>query len=178
MARNSIFVPTSFRSGPCFTRWLLGVPAFQKQTPAETMAAILRDEPERVGFQNASSTCPVCLDCGALSCQGSEPSIRIDPGSGARPGRRARPARRCWPTYYVEPRPNNLPVPRTAFIGREHEAAALRQLLGRQDVRLVTLTGPGGIGKTRLALQVAGEIASGFQPVFASSLCRWLGSLA
>ena len=58
--------------------------------------------------------------------------------------------------------PSNLPVQRTAFIGREQEAAALRQLLGRVDVRLVTLTGPGGIGKTRLALQVAAEIAGEF----------------
>ncbi|MGA9416481.1 MAG: tetratricopeptide repeat protein, partial [Terriglobales bacterium] len=61
-----------------------------------------------------------------------------------------------------EPRPNNLPLQRTAFIGREHEEAALRLLLGREDARLVTLTGPGGIGKTRLALQVAEGIASQF----------------
>jgi predicted ATPase len=61
-----------------------------------------------------------------------------------------------------ESRPNNLPVQRTAFIGREHEAAGLRQLLSRVDVQLVILTGPGGIGKTRLALQVAGEIADQF----------------
>jgi len=66
------------------------------------------------------------------------------------------------PARESEPRPNNLPVQRTAFIGREHEAAGLRQLLSRADVQLVTLTGPGGIGKTRLALQVAGEIADQF----------------
>ncbi len=59
-------------------------------------------------------------------------------------------------------RPNNLPVQRTAFIGREHEAAALRQLLSREDVQLVTLTGPGGIGKTRLALQVATDASAEF----------------
>jgi predicted ATPase len=61
-----------------------------------------------------------------------------------------------------EPRPNNLPVQRTAFIGREAEATALHELLTREDVQLVTLTGPGGIGKTRLALQVAAEIAEQF----------------
>jgi predicted ATPase len=61
-----------------------------------------------------------------------------------------------------ESRPNNLPVQRTAFIGREHEATALRQLLSRVDVQLVTLTGQGGIGKTRLALQVAAEASAEF----------------
>jgi predicted ATPase len=66
------------------------------------------------------------------------------------------------PARESEPRPNNLPLQRTAFIGREHETAGLRQLLSRVDVQLVTLTGPGGIGKTRLALQVAGEVADQF----------------
>ncbi|HEX9438481.1 MAG TPA: NB-ARC domain-containing protein, partial [Roseiflexaceae bacterium] len=51
----------------------------------------------------------------------------------------------------------NLPAQITVFIGRERELAALRNLLGRDDVRLVTLTGPGGTGKTRLSLQIAAE---------------------
>jgi predicted ATPase/DNA-binding SARP family transcriptional activator/tetratricopeptide (TPR) repeat protein len=51
------------------------------------------------------------------------------------------------------PRPTALPVPLTSFVGRDRELAELHRLLDR--VRLVTLTGPGGAGKTRLALQLA-----------------------
>jgi DNA-binding SARP family transcriptional activator/predicted ATPase len=53
------------------------------------------------------------------------------------------------------PPPNNLPAPTTPFIGREEELEAIAQLLADPGCRLVTLLGPGGIGKTRLALQAA-----------------------
>jgi predicted ATPase len=56
----------------------------------------------------------------------------------------------------------NLPVPATPFLGRERELSELSALLGREEVRLVTLTGPGGSGKTRLALQSAGAAADKF----------------
>ncbi len=51
--------------------------------------------------------------------------------------------------------PNNLPAPLTSFVGREEEVAAVQQFLRSEDVRMVTVTGPGGVGKTRLALSVA-----------------------
>jgi predicted ATPase/class 3 adenylate cyclase len=56
----------------------------------------------------------------------------------------------------------NLPVPATPFLGRERELAEVVELLTREDVRLVTLTGPGGTGKTRLALQAAAEVAGDY----------------
>ncbi|GAC1349466.1 MAG: hypothetical protein NVSMB27_22870 [Ktedonobacteraceae bacterium] len=62
----------------------------------------------------------------------------------------------------LDTRPNNLPIQPTPFIGREREVAAVTQLLRRPDVRLVTLSGPGGVGKTRLALQVAAELCDDF----------------
>ena len=54
-------------------------------------------------------------------------------------------------------RPNNLPTQASEFLGREAQLAAIRGLLEATGVRLVTLTGPGGIGKTRLALQAAAD---------------------
>jgi predicted ATPase/class 3 adenylate cyclase len=60
-------------------------------------------------------------------------------------------------------RPTNLPVVATPFIGRAAELNELGELLGREEVRLVTLTGPGGIGKTRLALQAVAELVDDFR---------------
>src|SRR5437764_7769345 len=57
---------------------------------------------------------------------------------------------------------NNLPVQPTPLIGREREVAAVQQLLLREDVRLLTLTGPGGTGKTRLGVHVAAELSDHF----------------
>src|SRR5262249_9460828 len=58
--------------------------------------------------------------------------------------------------------PNNLPVQFTPFIGREQELGNIQQLLLRDEVRLLTLTGPGGAGKTRLGLQVTAELSDRF----------------
>ncbi len=57
---------------------------------------------------------------------------------------------------------HNLPVQPTPFIGREQEVRAVLHLLQCAGVRLLTLTGPGGTGKTRMALQVATELSDGF----------------
>jgi predicted ATPase/DNA-binding winged helix-turn-helix (wHTH) protein len=70
---------------------------------------------------------------------------------------------------------HNLPIPRTSLIGREQQVAEAAELLLRQDVRLLSLTGPGGAGKTRLALAVATAIAgrfSGFQFVGLASITQ------
>jgi predicted ATPase/DNA-binding CsgD family transcriptional regulator len=57
---------------------------------------------------------------------------------------------------------STLPTQLTTFIGREQEIAAVSTLLLRDDVRLLTLTGPGGVGKTRLGLQIAAHLEQEF----------------
>ena len=66
------------------------------------------------------------------------------------------------PLKTLDTHPHNLPVQPTPLIGREQEVTVVRELLGREEVRLVTLTGPGGMGKTRLGLQVAAELSDLF----------------
>src|SRR5216110_2539252 len=64
------------------------------------------------------------------------------------------------PLVTLAERPGNLPLPVSSFIGRAREQEQTAAAL--DEARLVTLTGPGGVGKTRLALQAAGRVAPRF----------------
>jgi predicted ATPase/class 3 adenylate cyclase len=66
------------------------------------------------------------------------------------------------PLQTLERRPHNLPVHPTALLGRNDDIALVRERLSRDDVRLLTLTGPGGTGKTRLSLQIAADLIDQF----------------
>ena len=63
-------------------------------------------------------------------------------------------------TSAAPPAPGNLPAEPNAFIGRERDLADLIAMLGH--VRMLTLFGPGGIGKTRLALKLAAQLMPGY----------------
>ena len=65
------------------------------------------------------------------------------------------------PLKTLDARPNNLPVQLTSFIGRESEILKIKKLLNQS--RLLTLTGSGGAGKTRLALQVSADVIDEFE---------------
>jgi predicted ATPase len=77
----------------------------------------------------------------------SERFERIPPGAGAEAE-----AALAWA----------LPVPATPLVGREREAKAVEDLIAGEGVRLVTLTGPGGVGKSRLAVEAAQRLGPGF----------------
>jgi predicted ATPase/class 3 adenylate cyclase len=66
------------------------------------------------------------------------------------------------PLASLDARPHNLPTHATTLLGRDRELAEVRQLFA-DGARLVTLTGPGGTGKTRLSLQVAAEVLDDFE---------------
>jgi len=60
----------------------------------------------------------------------------------------------------IDARPNNLPRQLTSFIGRQNEISEIKRILG--SAPLLTLTGPGGVGKTRLALEIGGDLLEDF----------------
>jgi hypothetical protein len=66
------------------------------------------------------------------------------------------------PLQSLDCRAHNLPVQPTPLIGRKQIGATVGELLRRAEVRLLTLTGPGGTGKTRLGLQVAADLLEDF----------------
>ena len=155
------FRSDQFSFGAVLYEMVTGFPAFLKKTHAETTAAILRDEPERL--RSGMLHAPPPFVWMVERCLAKDPKERYASSHDlARDLAAVRDRFAEASASLSEPRPNNLPVQRTAFIGRRQEAIALHQLLNREDVQLVTLTGPGGIGKTRLALQVATDIAAEF----------------
>jgi predicted ATPase/DNA-binding SARP family transcriptional activator len=70
----------------------------------------------------------------------------------------------------LSPLPNNLAAPTTPFVGRSEELAQLAELLAGHECRLLTLTGAGGIGKTRLALQLAQQFVTTADPLFSDGV--------
>jgi predicted ATPase/serine/threonine protein kinase len=156
------FRSDQFSLGSVLYEMATGTPAFRRKTHAETTAAILRDEPERLGAKTLQAPAPFIWI--VERCLAKDPKQRYASTRDlARDLAAVRDRLADVAAMESEPRRNNLPVQRTAVIGRERETADLCQLLSRPGIHLVTLTGPGGIGKTRLALQVAGEMADQFR---------------
>jgi len=158
--------PLDFRSdqfslGSLLYEMVTGKRAFPHQGVAEILAAILRDQPEAAASLNPQAPAPLCWVI--ERCLAKNPKDRYDSTHDlARDLAAIRDRLPEAPSRHLAPRINTLPSQATAFIGRGQELAAVKELLLREDVRVVTLTGPGGIGKTRLALQVASDLRERF----------------
>ncbi len=159
--RSLDFRSDQFSLGLVLYEMVAGRHAFQRSTAAEMLVAILREQPEAVASLNPEAPAPLCWV--VERCLAKEPEKRYASTRDlARDLAAIRDRFSQIPRKAAETRPSNLPVQRTAFVGRKKEVAAAVALLLRQDVRLVTITGPGGIGKTRLGLKAAEEVAARF----------------
>jgi predicted ATPase len=148
------FRSDQFSFGLLLYEMVAGKRAFQRNTAAETMVAIIREQANPIGGQNPDAPAPLCW--AIERCLAKDPSRRYTSTRElARELTAIRDRFSELSSGQAETRPTNLPVQRTGFVGREKEIAAAKELLLGKDVRLVTVTGPGGIGKTRLATQVA-----------------------
>src|SRR5437868_6450359 len=158
--------PVDFRSdqfsfGSVLYEMLTGRPAFRRSSTAEALAAILRDHLEPINSLNPEVPAPLCWV--VERCLNKKPEQRYASTRDlARDLMATRDRLSEVPIGRPESRPSNLPTSRTAFVGRDREVAGVKELLLRPDVHLVTLTGPGGIGKTRLGLKVAEALADHF----------------
>ncbi|MDP9262749.1 MAG: serine/threonine-protein kinase, partial [Acidobacteriota bacterium] len=158
--------PLDFRSdqfalGLVLYETAAGRPAFRRDSGAEMLAAVLRDDPEPLSAVNRQAPAPLCWVI--ERCLSKEPGERYSSTRDlARDLAALRDRLSEAPAQPAAVRPSNLPAERTAFVGREEEVTLLAELLQRPDAQLVTLTGPGGIGKTRLALQAARQVAEHF----------------
>jgi len=150
-----------FSFGLVLYEMVTGKPAFRRSTPSATLVAILQEHAEPVAAQNPEVPAPLCWII--ERCLAKDPDKRyVSTRDLARELTAIRDRFSEKPARQADPRPTNIPAQRTGFVGREKELAAARDLLLRQDVRLVTVTGPGGIGKTRLAVEVANDFAQYF----------------
>jgi non-specific serine/threonine protein kinase len=134
---------------------------FRGATTAETMEQIAKAEPPPIVMQNPRI--PIALERIIFRCLEKRVARRYESARELLADLRslqqtdADTARR---SVHEAPR-HNLPAQITSFVGRQHEIEEVRRLVGNS--RLVTMTGAGGCGKTRLAVQVAGELLDQFR---------------
>jgi predicted ATPase/tRNA A-37 threonylcarbamoyl transferase component Bud32 len=134
---------------------------FQKGTVPQTLTAIIQEEPRAIGSLNPEVPPPFCWV--VERCLAKEPEKRYFSTRDLVRDLVAISDRLTdLQPRLTEGRPSNLPRSSALLIGREKELTTAKQLLLRREVRLVTVTGPGGIGKSHFATEVAREITDDF----------------
>jgi predicted ATPase/serine/threonine protein kinase len=155
------FRSDQFSFGLVLYEMVTGRRAFARNTAAETLVAIMREQAEPIALQNPDAPAPLCW--AIERCLAKDPDKRyVSTRDLARELAAIRDRFSEKPARQAEPRATKIPVQRTAFVGREKEIAAAKELLLSKDARLVTVTGPGGIGKTRLGVEIASSVLENF----------------
>jgi len=156
------FRSDQFSFGAILYEMATGKRAFERRSTVETLASILRDEPAPIG--HLGPQIPPPLQWTVKRCLAKKPADRY--ASTEDLMRDLTIMRDHMGEAVVEApgaaSPRHLPPQRNMLLGRDRELQAAKNLLMQDDVRLITLTGPGGTGKTRLAVQLAGDVAEQF----------------
>jgi len=140
--RTLDFRSDQFSFGILLYEMATGKHPFEKKTQAQTLLAIVQEEPKPTGSLNPEVPPP--LGWVIERCLAKVPENRyFSTRDLVRDLIAIRDRLSDLRFKHSEIRPSNLPVPSTAFVGRDKELAAVKQLLLRRDVRLVTVTGPG-----------------------------------
>jgi serine/threonine protein kinase/tetratricopeptide (TPR) repeat protein len=154
------FRSDQFSFGAVLYEMATGRQAFTGASVAELLAAILSREPEPPTSVNAQVPAP--LQWVIERCLAKSPRDRFESTGALRRELSTiltRLSERATATAPI----HSIPVPRTSLIGREEEVARLRELIADPDLRVLTLTGSGGIGKTRLAIELGWQLADSFK---------------
>jgi len=155
------FRSDQFAFGSVLLEMISGKPPFRRKTMAETLVAIMTEQPALVRSLNLNVPAPFLWI--VERCLAKDPADRyLSTRDLARDLAAVRDRVAANVARAQTMRIAGLPAQRTPFIGRDTEGALVRALLQRPETQLITLTGPGGIGKTRLAIQVASEENNAF----------------
>ncbi len=148
-----------FSFGAVLYELTTGRKAFAGNSIADVQAAVLLRQPETLRSVNRQAPAP--LQWIIERCLAKSSRERFESTDELRRELAAIMAR-AGEHVTATPAINNIPAPRTALIGREDELSRLRDLIADPDLRILTLTGPGGIGKTRLAVELGRQVADRF----------------
>jgi len=155
------FRSDQFSFGAVLYEMVTGKHPFQKTSLPQTLMAIVNEEPRAIGSMNPEVPPP--FGWIVERCLAKEPAKRyFSTRDLVRDLVAIRDRLTDLQPMRSEDRPSNLPPASAPLIGRERELAEAKQLLLRREVRLVTITGPGGIGKSHFGIEVARELCDRF----------------
>ncbi|MBZ5632189.1 MAG: protein kinase [Acidobacteriia bacterium] len=157
--------PGDFRSdqfsfGAVLYEMATGRRAFAGSTQVDALAAVIRDQPEPIGRINPQAPAP--LQWAVERCLAKSARDRYSSTQDLFNELSAILSSISQPVAAPAATPHNLPAQRTALVGRDQELEGARQLILQPQVRLLTMTGPGGIGKTRLAVELGRRLLDEF----------------